>query len=241
MENKLTKLSEFQEILANYKVSDSGKDTLRRTELILLAGITSSGRNTIVTELLKTGKYHFIVSDTTRAPRKNHGILEQSGDEYWFKTEDEVLDGLRRGEYLEAAIIHNQQVSGISLKELEKARDQSRIAITDIEIVGVKNIVKAKTDAICLFVIPPSFEVWQKRLRGRGAMTSVEMARRLRSAQHELKEALEQRYFTIVVNDEFHKTTKTIENISRSLPDQDHSRTVAQHLLIDTETFLKTF
>lgn len=239
MENKLTRLPEFQALLESYKVSEAGKQILAQTELILFAGVTSSGRNAIAGELLKSGNYHFVTSDTTRKPRKNHGEFEKNGDEYWFKTEEEFIEGLKNGEYLEAAIIHNQQVSGISLRELEIARDQKKIAITDIEIVGVKSIVDIKPDTICCFIIPPSFEIWQKRLRGRGMMTSVELTRRLRSAERELKAALEQRHFTIIVNDEFHKTTKVIENIHRSLPDQEHARTTARHLLMDTETFLK--
>jgi len=83
---------------------------LQQTKFVPLVAITSSGRNTLIRELLKTGEYHFIVSDTTRKPRTNDGVMEQSGVEYWFRDEDEVLQDVKDGKFLEAAVIHSQQV-----------------------------------------------------------------------------------------------------------------------------------
>src|SRR5664279_1435267 len=109
--NQLKRIDEFRTILDGYQLSPTAAQTLAQTKLVLLVAPTASGRNTIIHELLKTDQYHFVVSDTTRQPRINNGELEQNGREYWFRSEEEVLDELKRGEFLEAAIIHNQQVS----------------------------------------------------------------------------------------------------------------------------------
>ena len=104
-------------LLKHYNPSLEIIDLLRNIQFVLLAAPTAAGRNTIIRNLIMTGKYYYVVSDTTRKPRINNGIPEKNGNEYWFKSEEEFLHGLKNGAYVEAAIIHNQQVSGISLEE----------------------------------------------------------------------------------------------------------------------------
>ncbi len=236
--NELKNLDRFQAILQNYTVSEHARSILENTELLLLVGVTSAGRNSVVDELVKTQKYHYIVSDTTRKPRINHGQLEQNGREYWFRSEEVFLKNLQSGEYVEAAIIHNQQVSGISISEIELASREGKIATTDIEIVGVSSIVKAKEDTVCVFMIPPNFEEWLRRLHGRSAMHEIEVDRRLNSAITEITEALSKDCFTMVINDELRKTTKIIEGIFDHIPDQQHARQVAEELLKQTKSYL---
>ena len=161
MENKLKHLEEFQKALENYSISDASKQILLSTKLALMVGPTSCGRNTVIRELVKHGGYQFLVSDTTRAMRMNDGVMEQNGVEYWFRSEEDVLADLKAGTFLEAAIIHAQQVSGISMRELQSARDHGAIGTTDIEIVGVDNIMAINPSAHAIFVLPPSFDEWQ--------------------------------------------------------------------------------
>src|SRR5581483_619054 len=139
---------QFKDILGQYKLSSRAKNATKNIKLVLLLAPTSGGKNTIIRHQLATGRYYFIVSDTTRPPRKNDGIMEISGREYWFRTEKEMLKDLKAGELLEAEIIHNQQVSGISIRELEKAQKQGKIAITDIELMGAHNIRTVKPDTV---------------------------------------------------------------------------------------------
>src|SRR5690606_21781404 len=113
-----------------------GRQILAETQLMILVGPTSTGRNTLINELLKTGHYYFLVSDTTRPPRQNNGVWEQNGREYYFRTEDDMLKDIQAGLFVEAEIIHNQQVSGTSIREIKKARDQGKIALADVEILG---------------------------------------------------------------------------------------------------------
>ena len=116
MENHLKHLDEFTDILANYQVSPRAIKSLKSVKLVLLIAPSAGGRNTLINRLMTTGRYNFIVSDTTRAPRVNNGLPEQSGREYWFRSEEEILSDLKNGEFLEAEIIHSQQVSGISIR-----------------------------------------------------------------------------------------------------------------------------
>lgn len=239
---ELKHLKEFQKILTNYRISEASQQILEQTELVVLVAPTATGRNTIIRELLKTGGYHFIVSDTTRAPRINDGVPEQNGVEYWFRGEEEVLEDLKAGMFLEAAIVHRRSIYGISMRELETARSQDKIAITDIEIFGADNIKRAKKDAATIFVLPPDFNEWQRRIHGRGEMSPEEYVNRLESAQKEFTAALERDYYQFVINDTIAHAAAQIESIIHAqkidAESQQQGRSLAEQLLKQTQVAL---
>jgi len=240
--NELKLIDEFRKVLANYQVSENAKQTLARLKLVLLVGPSSSGRNTIINELLKSGKYHFITSDTTRQPRINNGVLEEHGREYWFRSEEEILHDLQAGEFLEAAIIHNQQVSGISMRELAAAADEGRIAINEIEVVGADNIHEASPSALFFFVLPPSFDEWMARRDLRGRLPMDEVRRRLESSVVELTTGLQRDYYRFIVNDTFTHAAKRIDQmIDDDYIDPEYqaqAKELAAEILADTKKYL---
>ena len=115
--NQLKHSHEFEAILKDYSLPKPVLSLLKGMKLVLLVGPSAAGRNTIIDRLVENGGFIQIVSDTTRAPRFNNGIKEENGVVYWFRKEDEFLSGLKDHEFLEAEIIHGQQVSGISILE----------------------------------------------------------------------------------------------------------------------------
>ena len=171
-------------------------------------------------------------------PRVNDGVLERDGREYWFKTEQEVLNDLKAGEFLEAEVIHGQQVSGISIAELERASFEHRIAITDVDIEGITNVLRAKPDAVPILVFPPSFQAWRERLNGRGEMDAEQLKRRLITAAriYELPEKDDQ--YRIVINDTVEHAAQQIRAIAeRGVRDpipRDEARAIARQLQKDT-------
>jgi guanylate kinase len=240
--NQLTRIVEFREVLARYQLSNEAVQTLKDIQLALLVGPSSSGRNTIINELVKSGRYHVVVSDTTRQPRVNNGILEEDGREYWFRSEADVLADLQAGKFLEAAIIHNQQVSGMSIRELQQVTKEHKVGIDEIEIVGADNAHALVPSAQLLFIVPPSFDEWITRMNARGELPADETKRRLESAVIEIETALSRDYFTFVVNDTFLQATKRVDVIIRerntTVEDQEHAREVARQVLTDTREFL---
>lgn len=209
----LDKLQEFQTVLKTYHMSDSAKKSLSDTRFAILIGPTSSGRNTLIRKLEATGRYHYIISDTTRPPRINDGVLEQSGVEYWFRTEDEFLADLRAGKFLEAEVIHQQQVSGVSIRELEKAHAEHKIAITDVDVGGVENIMRMKPDVVVILTLPPSFDVWQHRIANRGKMSTEEWQRRIDTALRIFSAPRKSDVFKIVINDTIEDAAKQVDAI----------------------------
>jgi guanylate kinase len=206
---------EFNEVLENYHPSERAKKALEGLNLVLLVAPTSTGRNTVIRELVDKHNYQFIVSDTTRPPQFRDGRMEEDSIDYFFRTEDDMLADLRSGEFLEAALIHEQQVSGVSIRELEKAKNSNKIAITDIDPQGADNVMRAKPDSKAIFLIPPSFEEWQRRISSRGRMTEHELRNRLRAALKEFEAALVHNYYQYVITENVMHSATLIESIVR--------------------------
>jgi guanylate kinase len=241
---KLEYLAEFKTILKDYKPSQDSIKILRKTKTAFIAGTTASGRNTIIGELLKTGEYFYILSNTTRPQRMHNGRLERNGEFYWHISEEEFLDGLKQGKYLEAAVIHNQQVSGSIISEYEKALKQDKIAITDMEgLYGPKYIRAYSPEARFVFMLPPAFEDWITRLNKRGIMAQEELRNRMQSAEKEINLALQQDFYCLVISGDLAANTQMVYDFTHGKdPDpetQKFARDHAEQLLIEIRLFLE--
>jgi guanylate kinase len=241
-ENHLEQLDEFRQVLANYHVAPGHQKMLAQTRLAFLVGPSASGRDTVLTKLLESGHYHFIISDTTRHPRVNDGVLEQNGRDYWFRTEEQFLADLKAGKYLEAEIMFNQQVSGISLRELENFAKRREIGIRNIDL-NVAKIVAVKPDTLAFLVVPPSFEEWMRRLESRGGMHPADKQRRLVAASQIFAAGLEWGFFTFIVNDDLDHAVEQIHNVAvlgkKDQHQQAQARLIIEKLLVDTHAYLK--
>ena len=214
-------LDKFNEIISSYKPSKEAIELLDNAELVILQSMAAGGRNTIIKELEKTGLYKFFPSDTTRPPRENNGIMEQSGVEYFFVSEEDFIEGLEKGEYLEAELIHNQQFSGISVRELRKIYNSGKIGINEVGYLGAMNIHKLSDNPFIIFVLPPSYEAWMERWKKRGKISDQEFKNRMVSAQKELEAAVQENYFKFVINDDL---GKAVLDLRRIIEDGDYSK-----------------
>ena len=240
--NSLVHAEEFRKVLANYQPSEAVRKVLATLRLLLFVAPTATGRDTVIHELIKTGHYFPLITDTTRQPRINNGVPEQHGREYWFRSEEEMLHDLAKGELAGAAIIHNQQVSGVSRDQLIAAQIDGKIALTDIDIVGATELHKLKPDTMCVFMVPLSFDIWMERLHARGNMSLDELERRMESAERELSTALQSDYFRFFLNDTLEGTIAELDRLvmtGQYDPFKERSvRALAQQLYEDVERYL---
>lgn len=239
----LERRAEFEAVLRGYKPSPATLATLAHTPLVTLTAPSATGRNTIINELVKTGRYHFIISDTTRPPRMNKGVWEQHGREYFFRSEEEMLQDLRAGAFIEAEIIHNQQVSGMSAREISRARFTQKIAITDVDIEGSIAIQRFKQDVTSICLLPPSFSAWIARMRGRSDVSPLELHRRLQQATKVLRMALSHTHFVFVINDDFREAVQAVDDIAQKgvhhANDEAKAHRLAEQLYHDTVQYLR--
>lgn len=205
--------TEFEKALAEFRMSGHAQAVLASSPLVAFTGITASGRNTVIRRLVDHGAYTFVVSDTTRQPKLRDGRLEENGVDYFFRSEEEVLRDIKNGEYVEAEIIHDQQVSGSSIRELKKAVEEGKLPIRDFDLGGILNIARLKPDATMIALLPPSYEEWERRLNAREKIEQREFENRLHTAKRILETIIEKPYFNIVINDDLEVCVSTIEKI----------------------------
>lgn len=241
--NSLKLKDNFRAILKDYSPSRATVDILAGTKPVFLVGPTAAGRNTLINLLLKMGDYHYIVSDTTRKPRVNDGILEVNGVEYWFKNEADFLAGLKDGEYLEAAIIHDQQVSGMNVSEIQRAELTGKRAVTEIDVAGAITMQKYINNGLFIFLLPPTFDIWIQRLERRGKLEPSEFRRRLESAEQEIETAIGSGFYQFVVNNDINEATIAVNELATGRqPDiekQSYGIDSAKQLIASIKIFLQ--
>jgi len=213
----LVNLTSFEKVLKNYRPDSDYLKQLQQLNLVLLLGFSGAGKNTIINYLKQHYDYYFLVSDTTRKPRRNNGLLEADGVDYNFISLKKMLENLKKGNYLEAEIIHDQQVSGISIQQLLNALKVQKRAITDVDLGGAQKILTYKNDSYLFLVLPPSFEIWMKRLLKRDQnMTVQELLHRLKTAQKILKAYQKGLNCQIIINVDYHQSAEEINSICQN-------------------------
>ncbi len=234
---------EFENILAHYHISEHARTILAKTPFVVLSGVAGSGRNTVINYLVDQFNYGFIVSDTTRPPKFRDGKMEQDGVNYYFRDEEALLQDLRNGEFVEAELIHNQQVSGTSIREVERIIATGKVPIHDYEFGGANAIAEAKSDVTIIAVVPPSYDEWIRRLSNREEMHHDELIDRLVTARTVLENMLAKPYFKFVINDNVVHSGAAIRQLVEH-PDEtaenEHGRTIAHEILQKVNEVLAT-
>ncbi|HSX47312.1 MAG TPA: hypothetical protein VLF63_00915 [Patescibacteria group bacterium] len=232
----------LQKKLIKYTPTKSTIDLIKNTKILLLVGPSGAGKDALKDELVKTSKYHHLVSHTTRAPRINKGKLEQNGKEYHFISETQAEQMLDNKEFVEAKI-YNNHIYGTSVSEIQKANKDGKIAMTDIEVQGVKEYISIDPNVKAVFLLPPNFSVWLVRLIKRygKSIDEKDLNKRFRIALSELNEMLKNSFYKAVVNDDLNKALSLVDKIASS-NDFTYSdlsdRTVALGLVADIEKYL---
>jgi guanylate kinase len=229
--------------LATYQPAASTAELIKKTPILLLVGPTGAGKDTLKDKLLAEGNYHHIISHTTRPPRINHGIIEQDGREYHFIDMDTAAKMLDDHALIEAKI-YSGNLYGTSIAEIQAAHDEAKIAMTDIEVQGVAEYKTLDPGVMAIFLLPPDFETWQKRLQRRygDVVDAKDYRRRLQTALEEIEQLLNTDYYIALINDDLTTTFKQVQTLTASKtheqPDDSAARAVAKRLATDIQAHL---
>ncbi|MCA9327234.1 hypothetical protein KDA14_01775 [Candidatus Saccharibacteria bacterium] len=207
--------ADIKQLIDNYSPSQKSVDTLRQQKLVIFAGTAGAGKNAIMNGLLKSGKYHDIVTSTTRQPRENDGVMEQDGVDYHFLTTEQAAEKLRAGEYIEVAAVH-EKVNGVLASEIERAAAAGKTPIVDVDVQGVHTFKSLSDNVIAIFVVPPSFDEWMRRIKHRYETEADFLEAwpvRRASAIKELEDALARPYYHFLVNEDLAQAVKSAEGI----------------------------
>lgn len=168
------------------------------------------GKDTILNELLKkTDKAGYAVSATTRAPREG----EVNGVHYHFLTREEFERRIAEKEVLEYTEYCGNYY-GTLRKSVNDLLNEGKDAILKIEVEGAMNIKKLFPEACLVFILPPSWEVLEKRLRDRGTETEDKIVERTKQSHNEVKFA--KNYDYLIVNDELENAVSDLLAVMRA-------------------------
>lgn len=174
--------------------------------LIVISGPSGSGKNTIISELLKIRQdiVHSI-SCTTRAARPN----EKHGVDYYFLAKEEFQNLIRQNGFLEYAQVMDNYY-GTSFQELERIQSLGKIPILDIDVQGALQIKQKLKNAIFVFIMPPSLEALRNRLLKRKTESLEQIEKRINLAKKEMEYT--PYYDKVIVNDNLEKAVAELNS-----------------------------
>jgi guanylate kinase len=167
--------------------------------LFILSAPSGAGKTTLCNALRRRFKELFYsISYTTRPPRSG----EKNGREYFFITHEEFEQGIQSRRWAEWAMVHGHYY-GTSAQWIETALTSGKSVLMDIDVQGARQIKQRFPKAVSIFIMPPSIEELETRLRLRGKDNNDVIALRMQNARNEI--AQKDAYDYIVVNDDLDK------------------------------------
>ncbi len=180
--------------------------------VLIVSGPSGSGKSTLVQRVLELPGTMPSVSCTTR-PRRT---TEASGKCYDFVTEAEFEAMVERGEFLEYARVFGKHSYGTPKKWLEESRKRGLDLVLEIDVQGAAQVKEKLPESVAIFILPPSREELERRLRSRGQDSGEEIARRLAQARDEIA-AFGKFYDYCVVNDDMVRAGREAQSIVTAL------------------------
>lgn len=178
-------------------------------KLIIFSAPSGAGKTTIVKHLLKRiPELAFSISATTRASRGD----EVHREDYYFISKEEFLHRVAKHEFVEFEEVYSGTFYGTLFSEIERIWSEGKHVVFDIDVEGGLRLKKKyESNALAVFVQPPSLEILIKRLTGRGTDSPEKLAERFKKAEKELQYA--DKFDVILKNDDLNTACKEAEKL----------------------------
>lgn len=195
--------------------------------LVVISAPSGGGKGTILKELFaKDDNLVLSVSATTRSPRPG----EEHGKQYYFLQKEEFEELISQGKMLEyAQYVGNYY--GTPREPVEQWMAQGKDVVLEIEVQGGAQIKKLMPVCVSIFILPPSMEVLEKRLRDRGTEEDATVRKRLEKAREEIPHAKDYDY--VVFNDRLEDAVEDLRAILRAEKRKYHRNETAVERVLD--------
>ncbi len=179
----------------------------RKGQCLVLSAPSGAGKSTLVARLrAEFPGFAYSISCTTRAPRQG----EEDGVHYHFLTRDAFLAKREAGFFAEWAEVHGN-FYGTPKGPVEEMLGKGQDILFDIDVQGAMQLKRVFPQALYVFILPPTREVLEQRLRGRGTDAEDVIAKRLKNALGELKEAANFDY--LIINDDLEEAADELRAV----------------------------
>ena len=182
---------------------------MKQGKLIIFSAPSGAGKTTIVHRILESrNDLEFSVSACSRPMRTN----EKDGVDYYFISAEEFRKRIANDEFLEWQEVYENSFYGTLKTEVERIWAKGNHVVFDVDVVGGLNIKEyGKENALAVFVMPPSVEELEARLKRRSSETTETLKKRIEKANYELTFA--NKFDKIIVNDELEKAVKEAKEL----------------------------
>ena len=176
--------------------------------LIVISGPSGAGKDTVCNRVIEEMKDTKIsISMTSREPRGK----EVDGVEYYFVSKEEFEERIKNNEFLEYAVVHNNQYYGTPKGKIEEDLSKGKNVILVIDIQGALKVKETVPEALFIFIMPPSMEELKDRLIKRQTESKKKILERFKTAYNEINEYTKYNY--VVVNDKVDKAVEKVKSI----------------------------
>lgn len=180
---------------------------MSKGKLFVISGPAGAGKGTLVNLIgQRLDTVWTSISATTRKPRG----AEQEGVHYFFLSKEQFEETIQEGGFVEWACVHGNYY-GTPVGPIQEHLDKGEAVILEIDVQGGFQVKEKFPDAVLVFILPPSLEVLEARLRGRGTDSEESIQLRMKNAVDELAQA--KSYDCTVVNDDLNRATEELAKV----------------------------
>ena len=175
--------------------------------VFVVSSPSGGGKGSILADLLqRDARIRRAVSATTRAPREG----EIDGRHYHFLSRERFERWIREGRFVEWATVHGE-CYGTLKSEIEGILESGLDAVLELDVQGMRSLTRQRDDVVSIFIMPPSIETLEERLRARGGLSEEELRLRLKNAGEEI--AAKKEYDRVLLNDVLRDAVRAFETI----------------------------